>query len=423
MEPHRDDEFVAVLESLRPEPDQEFAAQLDERAAAGFPRPARERRARLPFRRSLRRLRTTPPRRLLLPAGCLIVTAIAVATAAIALNESDSTPKVVAAAPQVIRIGGGGKDAEVEEEVASSSASNPSEVAGNTTRLAKPEVQVGDSCASGTAGCGAHSKFDGSFFSQGSGSNPAAAGKTSGVQLATELLTSGPYASRARHRDVERAAEVTLGTDPSEVGDASGKVLESVHASDGVVLNSSVHGGSEGTPSARFELLIPSAKLSDALASFSEIAEVRARHESSNDITAPTVTTGELLQDSHARIESLLNQLASAETETEREAVEAKLRAERRHAASLKAQLTSLQRRANLSRVSLRIVSDEAPPSGAGGGWDAGDALHDAGHVLSVAAGVTILALAILAPIALIALLVWLAYRAWLRARRERALG
>ena len=48
---------------------------------------------------------------------------------------------------------------------------------------------------------------------------------------------------------------------------------------------------------------------------------------------------------------------------------------------------------------------------------------RDAGHILSVAAGVVIVALAVLAPLALLALLAWLAHRAWLRGRRERALG
>ncbi len=48
---------------------------------------------------------------------------------------------------------------------------------------------------------------------------------------------------------------------------------------------------------------------------------------------------------------------------------------------------------------------------------------HDAGHILTIAAGVTIVGLAILAPLALIALLAWLANRAGVRRARERALG
>jgi hypothetical protein len=43
--------------------------------------------------------------------------------------------------------------------------------------------------------------------------------------------------------------------------------------------------------------------------------------------------------------------------------------------------------------------------------------------MLGVAAGVTVIGLAILTPFALIALIVWLARRTWVRRRRERALG
>ena len=39
MEPFRDDELSATLRELRPAPAPAFAAELDERAAAGFPRP------------------------------------------------------------------------------------------------------------------------------------------------------------------------------------------------------------------------------------------------------------------------------------------------------------------------------------------------------------------------------------------------
>ena len=54
--------------------------------------------------------------------------------------------------------------------------------------------------------------------------------------------------------------------------------------------------------------------------------------------------------------------------------------------------------------------------------WTIGDAVDDAGKILSTAAGVTLIRLAVLAPFALIALLGWLARRAWVRQGRERAL-
>lgn len=406
MEPYRDDQFVAALESLRPEPAPEFAAELDQRAAAGFPR-RRCAASGSPLRRALARVRASQPRKMLLPAGGIALTAIVVATAVVAGSSggSESVDTMSSSA------GSSESKAYLPNLDANHNASGEFSRPNAASSGASAAPEVAEEALAGAA----NEKFDNQ-----SEHVETRVGDTSLVPFSKE---SGPYASTANHRSVERAAEMTLGTDQSEVGDAAGKVLGVVHQYDGIVLNSSVRGGSESEAGARFELLIPSAKLSDALASFSDVAEVRARHESGNDITAPTVTTGELLQDSNARIESLLNQLADAETETEQEVAEAKLRAERRHAASLKSQLTALQRRANLSRVSLRIVSDEAPEGGgAGGGWNAGDALHDAGHILSVAAGVLIVAAAVLAPIALLVLLVLLAQRAWIRSQRERAL-
>ena len=81
------------------------------------------------------------------------------------------------------------------------------------------------------------------------------------------------------------------------------------------------------------------------------------------DITAPTVAVEERLQDSRAQVDGLLAQLASAETDAERAALEAELRSKRRHSASLRARLTKLRRRANFSPVSLRIETGTAASS------------------------------------------------------------
>jgi len=360
MEPRRDDlDLVTELQALRPTPRAEFAAELDARAAAGFPREAQGSRSRLAG--ALDRLRSTPPRRLLASAGALALTAIVVATVAVAVND------------------GGGSGSMLS----------------HTTTLEERFSAGGVKESAGT-------------------SQPSAAVGAS----------SGPYASHAGRRSVERDAQIVFGADPSEVRDVTAKVFETVHSYDGVVLNSSIADGTAGDAGASFELLIPSAKLSDALASLSGLAEVRSRHESSQDITAPTVGLGERLRDARAKIEGLLGQLADAGGDEERAAVEAELRAEREHAAALRSRLTALERRANLSRVSLRIETGAASSSsGASGPWGIDDALRDAARILAIAVGVTVVGLAILAPLALLCLFAWLAHRAWTRQRREQALG
>jgi hypothetical protein len=91
-----------------------------------------------------------------------------------------------------------------------------------------------------------------------------------------------------------------------------------VHAAKGIVLNSSIHdwtasaGNRAGEARAGFELLIPTARFGDTLASLARIADVRSRHESTLDITAPTIGVAERLDDAEARIDSLLAQLAGA---------------------------------------------------------------------------------------------------------------
>jgi hypothetical protein len=375
METPRDDRLAEDLRALRPTPRPEFTAELDERAAAGFPR--RSGQARPSF---FGRLRAIPPRRMLLPAGGVAVVAIAVTSAVVGISGDSEED-----------------NGRIVERATSEKAAAP-----DMKELTPMSAPRGETAAEGVVRTSA------------SGSNAAAAEVH---RFSSDLDT------RPSNRAVERSAQIVLGAEPADVAEDSSRVLEAVHAHDGIVMRSSTRQGKAGAAGARFELLIPSAKLGDALAAISEIDEVRSRHEATADITAPTVQVGELLQDSKARIDSLLGQLQEAETESEREAVEAELRQERRHRARLRANLQDLQRRAEFSRVLVRIETGAAEEPSSGGAWGIADALDDAGKILAVAVAVTVVALAILGPIALIALLAWLAHRAWLRRERRRVLS
>lgn len=381
METPRDDQLAADLRALRPAPRPEFAAELDERAAAGFPRRSR-------WPRLSWQLPSTM--RVLIPVGGVAVIAIAIVTALVVSGQSGSSSDLNLSLGQTSKVGSAPKPAPT--------AKAPSYSAG-AAETAPPEA-VPSSDAAGGSSAGVES---------GSTSVPMA-----------ESLSDG---ARIRHRAVERNAELVLGADPADVADDSSKVFEAVHAHDGIVMSSSTREGEPGVAGARFVLLIPSAKLSDALAALSGIDEVRTRHEATDDITAPTVQTGELLQDSKARIDSLLAQLEAAETESEREAVEEELAAERRHRARLRAQLQNLERRADYSRVLVRIETGASHDSSGDGAWGIDDAIGDAGHILAVAAAVAVVAVAILGPIALVALLAWLTHRAWVRRERRRVLS
>jgi len=223
------------------------------------------------------------------------------------------------------------------------------------------------------------------------------------------------------HRDIERSARIALLADPENVADDSAQVFAAVHDAHGIVLQSNTTQGPAGRAGATFDLLVPSARLNDALAAISAIDEVGSRHDTTADITAPTVAVGKRLHETRAGIDSLLSQLASAETESEREALEIELRRERSQAAALEAQLAHLHRRTHYSHLSVRIETGDSPAST--GAWGFDDALGSAAHILGVAAGVTLVGLAVLTPLAILVLLAWLARRTWLRIRRERALS
>jgi uncharacterized protein with PIN domain len=386
MERSREYEDVAVaLAEARPTPRADFAAELDELVAAGFPR--RSRFGGSPLAALAARLRAASPQRLLFAAGSTALAIIAIATLVVASN--DSTPGPVA-------LDSGQRLAPLHH--------------------AQPPKPAPQATAPGIGSRSTESSAAGSAESL-EGAVESRKGYSTSPPTST---SSDPTLGRASNRDIERSAEIGLLADPADVAADSAKVFSAVHDARGIVLHSTTMAGRNA--GAHFDLLIPSAKLGDALAAFSAIDEVRTRHEATDDITKPTVAANEELQDSQARIDSLLAQLSAAEIESERDAIEAELRVERRHAARLRSQVARLRQRADFSRVSVRIEAGASAAS-AGGSWGIGDAWGDAGHILGIAAGVTVIGLAVIAPLALLGLLAWLAHRFWLRARRERALG
>jgi hypothetical protein len=375
-------DLAAELNALRPGPEARFAADLDARVAAGFPRerwPA--------WLAGLgAQLQGTPRRRLLVPAGAFTAIAVAVATG-------------------VIAIATGGGSSGYEPRVATSIAPGPIHRPHGKTQFSEaPPVAAG-----------------------GASHAESAAGRSSDrvVPSSPETLSgqlTGPYASRARERDVERGAAVVLAADPADVRGDAAKVFEVVHAANGIVMRSSIQDGSAGEAGASFDLLIPSGRLGDALASLPAIADVRSQHESTQDITAPTVGVAERLEDARATISGLLAQLAIATSGAERAPIESRLHRERARAAALRSRLSDLRRRVSFSRVSIRIETRDEGSSG-GSGWGFDDGLRTAGQVLAVAAGAIVVGLAGLAPLALVILLATLAYRAWLRRARDTALS
>src|SRR6476660_8074327 len=89
MERSREYEDVAVaLAEVRPVPRDDFAAELDELVAAGFPRKSRFGR----LHAIAVRLRGLSPQRRLVASGAAALTAIAIATVVISNTGSDPAP-------------------------------------------------------------------------------------------------------------------------------------------------------------------------------------------------------------------------------------------------------------------------------------------------------------------------------------------
>lgn len=226
-----------------------------------------------------------------------------------------------------------------------------------------------------------------------------------------------------KDRDVAREAEITLGTDPDGVQDAANKVVEVTDDHNGIVMDSKVTDGKEGTAGASFSLLIPSAQIESAVADLSEIADLKSRSQELTDITAPTTKTEDKVADSKAKIKSLLGQLEETYDEGERAQIEQKIRWERNDLSYYETRLNRLQRRADYTPVSLKVETggDSASDDGSSS-WGLGDAIDDAGNLLGVAAGVTVLALAVAIPIGIVVLIALALNRAWVRRSRRRVL-
>ena len=369
--PNDDAKLIEELRALRPRPRDEFTAELDERATAGFQRRGPLESAAATSTRVLARMRAMPRRRVVLVAGAASLTVIAAAAAFTLSGDNRSSEQV-----------SGGNLLSLSE--------------GDTAREAADELP-GDAAPLSDRAI-----------------SPADGGGTQNSSPVPE--------GSASDRVVERWSKVFIGAPAADVPAVASEVLAVADGNDGIVMSSTVREGDEAGDNladANFELLIPSGRVGEAMESFSSLGDVISRRDSTDDITDLTTKSKGRARESRARAEILLAQLAEVTTDAGRKAIEAELRQERRELTRLRARLDRLGKRARLSRVSVRIVGDGAS---SGARWGIGDALDVAGHALAVAAGVAIIGLVVIGPIALLLLLAWLARRAWLALSRRRAL-
>jgi hypothetical protein len=356
-------ELALILRADRPAPAREAAEAIDERVA--------KRRARLPLQRRLR------PRRSWLAAPVAGLAAVALVVA-------------------IVSIGGdGGSNSGVSSAAASSATSS--------------------AAASAPAGAAA----------SGAGASTSAPSRAATPAEGNRKQAPVPSPSPSGKRQVVQSAQLSLSAAPSRIDDVAQQVFDVVDAENGIVVSSHVTstGGPDG--GARFALSVPVGNLQRTVSELSQLrgAHVVSRSDDTNDITGQVGGAGRRLAEARALRRSLLRQLAAATTT---EAI-ASLRAQLRDADAMigrdSASLTGLHRSvANSSlTVTIQAASVPVPVASHGGGFTLHRAVHDAGRVLVVVAGVALIALAVLVPLGLmVALVGWVGLV--LRRRRREAM-
>jgi hypothetical protein len=221
-------------------------------------------------------------------------------------------------------------------------------------------------------------------------------------------------------RKVERNTTLQLSTSRSDVQSVADDVIATTQRFGGIVDSSQIS-TSDSEASAEFSLRIPTARLDDAVAALSKLAHVASLSEGSTDITGAFVSAADRLRDARAERRALLKALGRATTAQEVDAIKARLRDNRSQIAAIKGELNALRRRANLSRVEVTVAGN-GKQGGGGGTWTPGDAARDALRVLEVTAGVLLIGVAVLLPLAVLGGAAGLAARSAKRRRRESAL-
>jgi hypothetical protein len=242
---------------------------------------------------------------------------------------------------------------------------------------------------------------------------------TNGIPAASGAAPQPPN----NGRKIVQSAILALSTSANHIDDVAQGVYGVVGAEHGIVQNSTITatGGPDG--SAQFQLSIPSSNLAQTLTMLSRLryAAVASRSDTTQDVNNQFVDVTNRLADARALRTSLLKQLAAATTQTEIDSLKSQIHDAEASISSDQAQLKALNKRVDFSQLTVTIAAN-GTGSTPGGGFTISKGWHDAVRVLTVAAGVALIALAALVPCGLLAALAWWIAALARRRRREQAL-
>ncbi len=375
-------ELALLLVATRPEPQAEFVSSLDARVHSRFARvdEAKPKGARADFRRWFG------------PVAGLAATLAAVAVVVVALNSGGSQVALKAAT--------------------SPAASSSSAGAASTSAPPRAPRLVAKPAKQATPLAGYKQATSGAAASTATSS---AAVPNSGKVIAAPLPNG---------RKIVQSSQLALSAPASHIDDVAQEVFRVIGDENGVVNSSTVTASASGY--AQFRLSVPSSALQATMTSLSELkyASVSSRTDATQDVNGQYVSDQRQLADDRALRTSLLKQLANATTQAQIDSLNAQIRDAEASIRGDESSLNGLNHRINFSQISVTVNAASPVPVAhkSTGSFTLGKAAHDAGRVLTVAAGVALIALAALLPIALIVALIWWIWSALRRRRREQAL-
>jgi Domain of unknown function (DUF4349) len=241
---------------------------------------------------------------------------------------------------------------------------------------------------------------------------------SAGSSAAAAPVTTAPAPPRAQIHNVS----LTLSTTPADVESVSDSAMRVADQLGGYVSDSSV----TARQSADITLAVPVDKLQQALTQLARLAHVSSRTQETQDVTDSKTQLESDVRDARAYRDSLRARLAHASTDRQASSLRGRLQRAESALRARERDLAKLGQQTSMATIDLKVRGDRHAGGAAapvkGGAWTPGDALHDAGRVLEVVAGVLLIALAVVVPIGLLALIAVLVGRLVTRRRRERAL-
>jgi hypothetical protein len=408
-------ELTLILAGQRPAPSREFTETLDARMAGRFAGPPRERRgggSGPPPRHARRRWLWAP--------GAMAGVAAAVA-AVVALGSMDSLGgQGVSSAGSSTTASAAGAETATSSASAASTASSPPAAKSSPVarrRLGAPTLSPDSGHTSAPNAQRSASSSAGAALPSG-GIGTAAGGGTSSAASVPTPQSNG--------RQIVQSAQLSLSTRPDQVDTVAQQVFDVIAAEKGYVQSSTVTATGSAAGYAQFQLTVPSANLQTTMTALSRMhgAAVVSRTDNSQDVTGDLGGAGRRLADARALRTSLLRRLAAATTTTAIDSLKAQIRDAEAAIASDLATLHGLHRKVDNTQISVTLNASMLPGHRNAGatGFTLRRAAHDAGRVLVVAAGVALIALAVLVPLGLLGLIgLWLG-AVVRRRRREQAL-